>query len=63
MPLLNVEAGYEFPELIEFRDRRAKEVGATLIVRTVDKAIARQRTCLQPTTLTATAAIVTLGRH
>jgi sulfate adenylyltransferase subunit 2 len=41
MPFLNIETGHEFPELIEFRDRRAKELGAKLIVRTVDNAIAR----------------------
>ncbi|PHX95454.1 MAG: sulfate adenylyltransferase [Pedosphaera sp.] len=41
MPFLNVETGHEFPELIEFRDRRAKELGAKLIVRTVDDAFAR----------------------
>jgi len=40
MPFLNVETGHEFPELIEFRDRRAKQLGARLIVRTVDQAIA-----------------------
>jgi sulfate adenylyltransferase subunit 2 len=40
MPFLNVETGHEFPELIEFRDRRAKQLGAKLIVRTVDQAIA-----------------------
>ena len=40
MPFLNVETGHEFPELIEFRDRRAAELGAKLIVRTVDQAIA-----------------------
>lgn len=40
MPFLNVETGHEFPELLEFRDRRAKELGAKLIVRTVDDAIA-----------------------
>ena len=39
-PLLNVETGHEFPELIDFRDRRAKQLGAKLIVRTVDAAIA-----------------------
>jgi sulfate adenylyltransferase subunit 2 len=39
MPFLNVETGHEFPELIEFRDRRAKELGAKLIVRTVDEVI------------------------
>src|SRR3954466_8158837 len=36
MPLLNVETGHEFPELIDFRDRRAKQLGAKLIVRTVE---------------------------
>ena len=41
MPFLNVETGHEFPELIEFRDRRAKELGAKLIVRTVDDAFAK----------------------
>jgi len=41
MPFLNVETGHEFPELIGFRDRRAKELGAKLIVRTVDEAIAK----------------------
>jgi sulfate adenylyltransferase subunit 2 len=41
MPFLNIETGHEFPELIEFRDRRAKELGAKLIVRTVDQAIAK----------------------
>ncbi|MEN9546234.1 MAG: Sulfate adenylyltransferase subunit 2, partial [Verrucomicrobiota bacterium] len=41
MPFLNVETGHEFPELIEFRDRRAKELGAKLIVRTVDEGVAK----------------------
>ncbi len=41
MPFLNVETGHEFPELIEFRDRRAKQLGAKLIVRTVDDGIAK----------------------
>ena len=40
LPFLNVETGHEFPELLEFRDRRAKQLGAKLIVRTVDDAIA-----------------------
>ena len=40
MPFLNVETGHEFPELIEFRDRRAKQLGAKLIVRTVDESLA-----------------------
>lgn len=41
MPFLNVETGHEFPELIEFRNHRAQELGAKLIVRTVEDAIAR----------------------
>jgi sulfate adenylyltransferase subunit 2 len=40
MPFLNVETGHEFPELLEFRDRRAAELGAKLIVRTVNDVIA-----------------------
>ena len=40
MPLLNVETGHEFPELIEFRDRRAKQLGAKLIVRKVEDVLA-----------------------
>tara|TARA_B100001029_G_scaffold159302_1_gene146527 strand:- start:2200 stop:3138 length:939 start_codon:yes stop_codon:yes gene_type:complete len=38
LPFLNVETGHEFPELIKFRDQRAEELGAKLIVRTVDEA-------------------------
>ena len=41
MPFLNIETGHEFPELISFRDARAQELGAKLIVRTVDDAIAK----------------------
>ncbi len=39
MPLLNVDTGHHFPELNEFRDRRAGELRAKLIVRTVEDAI------------------------
>jgi sulfate adenylyltransferase subunit 2 len=39
MPLLNIETGHEFPELIQFRDFRARQLAAKLIVRTVDDAI------------------------
>jgi len=31
-PLLHIDTSYKFPEMIEFRDRYAKEVGAELIV-------------------------------
>ncbi|MFM7751726.1 MAG: sulfate adenylyltransferase subunit CysD, partial [Opitutaceae bacterium] len=41
LPLLNVDTGHHFPELNEFRDRRAAELGARLIVRTVEDAITR----------------------
>lgn len=40
MPLLNVDTGHHFPELNEFRDRRAGTMGARLIVRRVEDAIA-----------------------
>lgn len=39
MPFLNVDTGHHFPELNEFRDRRAKELGGRLIVRKVEDAI------------------------
>ena len=41
MPFLNIDTGHHFPELNAFRDRRAKELGAKLIVRTVEEAIAQ----------------------
>ncbi|MCE2863350.1 MAG: sulfate adenylyltransferase subunit CysD [Opitutaceae bacterium] len=41
LPLLNVDTGHHFPELNEFRDRRAAQLCARLIVRTVEDAIAR----------------------
>lgn len=40
-PLLHVDTGHNYPEVIQFRDQRAAELGATLIVRTVDESIAR----------------------
>jgi sulfate adenylyltransferase subunit 2 len=41
MPLLNIDTGHHFPELNEFRDDRAQELGAKLIIRTVEDAIAK----------------------
>jgi sulfate adenylyltransferase subunit 2 len=38
-PLLNIDTGHHFPELNEYRDRRARELGAKLIVRKVEDAI------------------------
>ncbi len=40
-PLLHIDTGHNFPELLEFRDRRAEELQAKLIVRTVEDAIAK----------------------
>jgi len=48
LPFLNIETGHEFPELIEFRDRRAKELGAKLIVRTVEEAIKKGQAHVSP---------------
>jgi len=39
MPFLNVDTGHHFPELNEFRDRRAAELRGRLIVRKVEDAI------------------------
>ncbi|XHR30677.1 MAG: sulfate adenylyltransferase subunit CysD [Chthoniobacteraceae bacterium] len=41
MPFLNIDTGHHFPELNEFRDRRAAELGAQLVVRRVEDAIAK----------------------
>src|SRR5437867_11495586 len=40
MPLLNIDTGHHFPELNEFRDRRARERGAKLVLRKGQGAIA-----------------------
>jgi sulfate adenylyltransferase subunit 2 len=39
MPFLNVDTGHHFPELNDFRDRRATQLGGKLIVRKVEDAI------------------------
>src|SRR5256885_7845251 len=41
MPLLNIDTGHHFPELNEFRDRRAKQLGIRLIARKIECAIAK----------------------
>ena len=40
-PLLMIDTGHNFPEVTEYRDRRAKELGAELIVRSVEDSIKR----------------------
>ncbi|MDX6689788.1 MAG: sulfate adenylyltransferase subunit 2 [Solirubrobacteraceae bacterium] len=38
-PLMHVDTGHNFPEVIEFRDRRVAELGAELIVASVQESI------------------------
>ncbi|MBX2841062.1 MAG: sulfate adenylyltransferase subunit CysD [Flammeovirgaceae bacterium] len=38
-PLVHIDTGHNFPETIEFRDKLAKEIGANLIVGSVQKSI------------------------
>ena len=40
-PLLHVDTGHNFPEVIEFRDRRVAEMGERLVVGHVEDSIAR----------------------
>src|SRR3954463_8315315 len=40
-PLMHIDTGHNFPEVIEFRDRRATALGEPLIVRTVEDSIRR----------------------
>jgi sulfate adenylyltransferase subunit 2 len=40
-PLLHVDTGHNFPEVIEFRDRRVREMGEQLVVAHLDDSIAR----------------------
>jgi len=42
-PLLHIDTGHNFPEVIAFRDLRAAELGERLIVRTLEDSIARGR--------------------
>ncbi|WP_172600032.1 sulfate adenylyltransferase subunit CysD [Sulfuricystis multivorans] len=40
-PLMHIDTGHNFPEVIEFRDHRVAELGERLIVRSVEDSIAR----------------------
>jgi sulfate adenylyltransferase subunit 2 len=40
-PLLHIDTGHNYPEVIEFRDRRAAELGERLIVRAVEDSMRR----------------------
>jgi sulfate adenylyltransferase subunit 2 len=46
-PLMHIDTGHNFPEVIEFRDQRAAELGERLIVRSVDQSIAAGRVVLR----------------
>ncbi len=46
-PLLHVDTGHNFPEVIAFRDSRARELGERLVVRSLDDSIARGRVVLK----------------
>jgi sulfate adenylyltransferase subunit 2 len=45
-PLLHIDTGHNFPEVIEFRDRRVAELGERLLVRSVEESIAAGRVVL-----------------
>jgi sulfate adenylyltransferase subunit 2 len=49
-PLLHIDTGHNFPEVIAFRDRRARELGERLIVRTVEDSIRRGSVVLRTPT-------------
>jgi len=40
-PLLHIDTGHNYPEVIDFRDRRAAELDARLVVRSVEDSMAR----------------------
>jgi sulfate adenylyltransferase subunit 2 len=42
-PLMHIDTGHNFPETIEFRDNLVRELGAELIVRTVQESIDKGR--------------------
>ena len=46
-PLLHIDTGHNYAEVIAFRDRRAAELGEALIVRTLDASIAAGRVVLR----------------
>ena len=46
-PLLHIDTGHNFPEVIAFRDLRAAELGERLIVRSVEDSIAQGRVVLR----------------
>ena len=49
-PLLHIDTGHNFPEVIAFRDRRAAELSERLVVRSVEDSIAQGRVVLREPT-------------
>lgn len=48
MPVLHIDTGHNFPELLAFRDRYLAAVGATLVVRSVEDSIRSGRVAPPP---------------
>ncbi|SFP72466.1 sulfate adenylyltransferase subunit 2 [Nitrosomonas cryotolerans] len=46
-PLMHIDTEHNFPEVIEFRDRRAKQLGERLIVRSMEESIKQGRVVLR----------------
>src|ERR687888_1221806 len=46
-PLLHIDTGHNYPEVIAFRDRRAAELGERLIVRSVEDSMRQGRVVLK----------------
>lgn len=46
-PLLHIDTGHNYPEVLEVRDRRAAELGERLLVRSLEDSIARGSIVLQ----------------
>ena len=46
-PLLHIDTGHNFPEVIEFRDRRVAQLGERLVVRSVEDSIIKGRVVLR----------------
>jgi sulfate adenylyltransferase subunit 2 len=46
-PLMHIDTGHNFPEVIQFRDARAAELGERLIVRSVEESIRQGRVRLR----------------
>ena len=55
-PLLHVDTGHNFPEVIAFRDARATELGERLVVRSVEGSMARGTVQLRSPTASRNAA-------